>query len=168
MNSSPILEMDLPPITSSPTWRWQLGALKSMYFILPAWRVSILSENLSEAFSSYIFTLYTSGQIYVERPVKHWLGPGDQAMFDPESCCWVVVGRVRQELLKQQQLYGGRTRYIPHSSAQCNYWIHALDLTFWFGEHILKICISFYNNVELRSKKCNSCRSGSLQEQNDQ
>ena len=110
----------------------------------------------------------TSGQIYVERPVKHWLGPGDQAMFDPESCCWVVVGRVRQELLKQQQLYGGRTRYIQHSSAQCNYWIHALDLTFWFGEHILKICISFYNNVELRSKKCNSCRSGSLQEQNDQ
>ena len=48
----------------------------------------------------------TFGQIYVERPVKHWLGPNevtslhfyralhssitlqaDQAMSDPESCC---------------------------------------------------------------------------------
>ena len=53
----------------------------------------------------------TSGQIYVERPVKHWLGPGDQAMFDPESCCWVVVGRMRQELLKQQQLLGRIVSY---------------------------------------------------------
>ena len=72
----------------------------------------------------------TSGQIYVERPVKHWLGPNevtslhfyralhssitlqaDQAMSDPESCCWVVVGRMRQELLKQRQLLGRIVSY---------------------------------------------------------
>ena len=58
LKPSPILSMGLPPIMSSPIWRWQLRFLNSMYLVLPAWRVSKFAANQSETCYNSKFTLY--------------------------------------------------------------------------------------------------------------